>query len=177
MGAVVVVDVAELVQDDLKVGEGGGGVRREPFAGGVVGAFGLALGLGVSGAPGDGRYSQGRQVELGAGQQAPAVGVEGCPVVGQDGYGPPVGGDGPGQDVDGVGGVGRPCPGGQGDAQPGGVVDDLVDGGPVPAGQGHFEGVGLPRPAGPGSGEAGCGTSGAVWPVGRGRGRCGPGSG
>ena len=49
VGAVIVVDVAELVQDDLKVGEGGGGVRREPFAGGVVGAFGLALGLGVSG--------------------------------------------------------------------------------------------------------------------------------
>ena len=49
-------------------------MRREPFAGGVVGAFGLALGLGVSGAPGDGRHSRGRQVEPGAGQQAPAVG-------------------------------------------------------------------------------------------------------
>lgn len=93
------------------------------------------------------------------------MGVEGRPVVGQDGYGPPVGGDGPGQDVDGVGGVLRPCPGGQGDAQPGGVVDDLVDGGPVPAGQGHFEGVQLPQLAGPGSGEAGVGRAGTLGPL------------
>lgn len=140
-------------------------MRREPFAGGVVGAFGLALGLGVSGAPGDGRHSQRRQVELGAGGQAPAVGVEGRPVVGQDRYGPPVSGDGPGQDVNGVGGVGRPRPSGQGDAQPGGVVDDLVDGGPVPAGQGHFEGVQLPQFAGPGSGEAGVGRAGTLGPL------------
>ena len=67
--------------------------------------------------------------------------------------------------VNGVGGVGRPCPGGQGDAQPGGVVDDLVDGGPVPAGQGHFEGVGLPQFAGPGSGEAGVGRAGTLGPL------------
>lgn len=67
--------------------------------------------------------------------------------------------------VDGVGGVLRPCPGGQGDAQPGGVVDDLVDGGPVPAGQGHFEGVGLPQLAGPGSGEAGVGRAGTLGPL------------
>lgn len=151
--AAVVVVLAEPGDPVSQLLERGRPVRGQEPGQGLVGAFVLALGGRPARQPADRHRAAGGQEDLYRSDPARPQLVERQRVVREQLLGRAMGIDGPGQDFLGVSAVLAPGMGPGSHVVPGGIVQQLVDGHRLPAGELELEGVQPPQRHGRGAHE------------------------